>query len=262
LRSRGVSITGAVQTLGQLSNLYGQEAAEAIVANFNTKLFFGGGLGMKDAAFASALSGTMTAAAATITDLAHDGLLMSSESQVPVGRAVLLPEEVARPAMHPLLGAPTTVFPPDTPPVYAYLMPAHELWQMAWALASGGSEAPRPARAATIPTRGLTHENMQSEIARLKKLFGWRQMSARARSWWRAQERKYRHAPAELLSRLNRLHDCLALYERLERPHACLAEEFVDAAERSGTKDFTGNVAFYTWCLTVRWEQQSAGRAP
>jgi hypothetical protein len=50
---------------------------------------------------------------------------------------VLTPDDVARPEVHPLLGAPLTVFVPDVPPFFAYLTPAHEQPLLAACLAEG-----------------------------------------------------------------------------------------------------------------------------
>jgi len=145
LRSRGVSLIGAVQTLSQLHHLY-EMGASAIIGNFNTKLFFGGGLGLADSKFASDLSGTMTAESVTIIETEHGEMTSVTRSRTPVARPVLLPEEVARPPVHPLLGTPLTVFTPSLPPFFAYLKHAFELWQINWAL--------QPYRTQNPPTMG------------------------------------------------------------------------------------------------------------
>ncbi|HET6882532.1 MAG TPA: type IV secretory system conjugative DNA transfer family protein [Pirellulales bacterium] len=260
LRSRGVSITGAVQTLSQLSNLYGSGPAEAIVSNFNTRIFFGGGLGLKDAEYASALSGTMTGLATTTTDVDRDGVAVVSESHVPISRAVLLPEEIARPAAHPLLGPPATVFLPDQPPFYVYLTPAYQLPDTARAMAAKAKSplAARPTQpvACMVPPP----ESAEAEIGRLKRELGWQAMNGPAKVWWAAQERQC-HQQEELVGRLRSLRPCLDLYQHLERPHASFLNEFHDALQRSGTADFVANVAFFMWCLTVRLEHQREGRS-
>ena len=140
LRSRGVSIIAAVQTLGQLEQVYGK-SAESIVANFGTKVFFGGGLGLADARHASELSGTMT------VDLGPEptdegGPWVASAALV--SRPVLLPDEIARPRVHPLLGPPATIITPDLPPFQAYLTPSYELPGLAAALAPHRSEKASP----------------------------------------------------------------------------------------------------------------------
>ena len=136
-----MSIVGAVQTLGQLKQLYG-ESSESIVANFGTKIFFGGGLSLADARHASELSGTMT------IDLAPDPLSWPSGTSL-LPRAVLLPDEIARPPIHPLFGSPSTLFTPDLPPVQIYLPAAYELPLLAPAL------NPHRARPETPPPSGL-----------------------------------------------------------------------------------------------------------
>jgi len=133
LRSRGVSLTGAVQTLSQLHQLY-EMGAHAIISNFNTKLFFGGGLSLADSRYASDLSGTMTAESVTVIESEHGDSTSVTRSRTPVARTLLLPEEIARPPVHPLFGAPLTIFTPSLPPFFVYLHHAYEMPQLKWAL--------------------------------------------------------------------------------------------------------------------------------
>jgi type IV secretory pathway TraG/TraD family ATPase VirD4 len=72
LRSRDVSVTGAVQTPAQLEHLYGT-AARGVLEGFATKIFFGGGLGQHDAKYASELAGTCTVA--SVAETRHRDLL-------------------------------------------------------------------------------------------------------------------------------------------------------------------------------------------
>jgi type IV secretion system protein VirD4 len=136
MRGRGVAITGAVQSLSQLEHLYGSSAG--VLEGFSTRLFFGGGLALADAKHASELAGVCSVAcvARTSTRL-PDGLPQRSRTTTPVARPVLLPDEIARPVVHPLLGAPLTAFVPGVPPFLAYLTPAYEQPALAACLKEG-----------------------------------------------------------------------------------------------------------------------------
>jgi type IV secretory pathway TraG/TraD family ATPase VirD4 len=125
LRSRGVSITGAVQSLRQLEHIYGPTAG--VLDGFSTKLFFGGSLSLADARYVSESSGTCTVAVETRSwSESDDGQKSKGRSLSPAPRPVLLPDEAARPVAHPLLGPPLTIFAPTAPPFFAYLTPAYE----------------------------------------------------------------------------------------------------------------------------------------
>jgi type IV secretory pathway TraG/TraD family ATPase VirD4 len=136
MRGRGVAITGAVQSLSQLEHLYGSSAG--VMEGFSTRLFFGGGLALADAKHASELAGICSVACTSRTRSRRpDGLMQHSRTTTPVARPILLPDEVARPVVHPLLGAPLTVFVPGVPPFLAYLTPAHEQPTLAVCLHEG-----------------------------------------------------------------------------------------------------------------------------
>lgn len=270
LRSRGVSITGAVQQLSQLENLYGK-AADAIVGNFNTKIFFGGGLGLGDARYASELSGTMTAGSISTSDVENDGVVLRSESCTPVGRRVLLPEEISRPRVHPLLGPPASVFFPDVPPFYAYFTPAYEIPEIAWAMrepsetnssktSSAVADDPPEDRIPPVDKPGgeaFDDSGVSDErkrIARLKRRLGCNRLSGDLRRWWKQQEKQFRDRPAELRRQLEQLVCCQEMRKRLPAPQARLFEQLRCVPERSGTQDFAANIAFLYWSLAVQLE--------
>jgi hypothetical protein len=99
-----------------------------VLEGFSTKIFFGGGLGQHDAKYASELAGTCTVA--SVAETRHRDLLRGrwvARMTTPVPRPVLLPEEVARPPVHPLLGSASTVFLPGRWPFQAYFPAGYEL---------------------------------------------------------------------------------------------------------------------------------------
>lgn len=151
LRSRGVSITGAVQSLRQLEHLYG--ASAGVLDGFSTKLFFGGSLSLADARYVSEMSGTCTVAVESRSwHESEDGRKSKSRSLSPAARAVLLPDEAARPACHPLLGPPLTVFAPAAPPFFAYLTAAYERPDLSACLREGARiEAELSERPVSVP---------------------------------------------------------------------------------------------------------------
>jgi type IV secretory pathway TraG/TraD family ATPase VirD4 len=195
LRSRGVAITGAVQSLRQLEHLYG--ASASVADGFSTKLFFGGALSPTDAKLASELAGTCTVVCETHSvSKAPDGQVTQSRSRGPAARPVLLPDEVSRPAVHPLLGPPVTVFTPNTPPFYAYLVPAYERQELAACLAEGE----RAERQLQEQLR-----QMRAEIRRLKGVLGWEALRGEAFAWWHEVEARGEQGLHEMLRALESL---------------------------------------------------------
>jgi type IV secretion system protein VirD4 len=128
LRSRGVTVIAAVQAISQIENIYGK-AADSILECFSTKVFLGGGLALADAKRASEMSGQCTVINRSVTTT-HEGDSTVDAKKVvtrtPVGRPLLLPEEILRPPVNALLGPPATVFIPSHPPLLAYFPPAYE----------------------------------------------------------------------------------------------------------------------------------------
>ncbi len=129
LRSRRVAVTAALQSLGQLRHVYG-DGADPILSAFSTKFFFGG-LSQADAAYASGISGMMTVEDAVVQQEvdphAEGGWRTTGRQLVSVGRPVLLPEDVARPPAHFMLGSATTVFLPGQPVFQAWMTPHYVL---------------------------------------------------------------------------------------------------------------------------------------
>jgi hypothetical protein len=240
LRSRAVSVVAAVQTLSQIAHLYGNGAG-AVLGGFCTKVFFGGGLDQADARYASELSGVCTVESVTVTETnevgAEDACRLSL-TRVPTARAVLLPEEVARPPVNPLLGAPVTVFLPDAPPCLAYLPPAYQVPELAAAL---GQPA---AGEVGLRSGGKTDATL-----------GEAELTGRARAWW---DRLKKLLPADqlgdLLTRLDGLREAHA---QLAEPKPSLLEMFAAACRDSGTQDLQASLSFLHWSLAQKVEAQT-----
>ena len=134
LRSRRVSIVAAVQSLSQIASLYGSEAGPVLVG-FSSKVFFPN-VEYADAEAISIASGTMT-------------LLLPPEQGSPAiwtTRRVYLPEEIARPRTHPVLGRPVTMSLADGPPLQVYLTPSYRLPQLHESLRRHRRRRSRPLR--------------------------------------------------------------------------------------------------------------------
>ena len=144
LRSRGVTVIAAVQTVSQIEQVYGK-AAESILENFSTKVFLGGSVSLADAQRASLMSGQCTAMtpSVTVTRGPGEGLAgLRSRTRTAVARPVLLADEVARPPVNALLGPPAIAFAPGRPPFYAYLPPIYEM--PIWRLLGEAGRPPDP----------------------------------------------------------------------------------------------------------------------
>lgn len=199
LRSRRVSIIAAVQGLSQITALYQRDAGSVLVG-FSSKVFFPG-VDHDDAEFASRASGTMTVEAP----------LPDSQSML-IGRRVFLPEEVARPCLHPVLGQPITFLTTDLPPFQAYLTPCYRLPQFRVALAAVANRRRRRSRPlryqprSALPSKpGFTDASSMSFAAVSVALFlieervGLNEATGNARQFWIAWRKRERANLAVLL---------------------------------------------------------------
>ena len=123
-----VDIIWVVDASGSMAEEF--ETAAQVLAGFASKVYFGG-LEWADAEYASRQAGVTTVYLPAEDD---EGPGSWAERGAQVARMLLLPEEVARPPVNPLLGAPVTVFLPDAPPFLAYLPPAYQVQELAAAL--------------------------------------------------------------------------------------------------------------------------------
>ncbi|MEZ5979991.1 MAG: type IV secretory system conjugative DNA transfer family protein [Planctomycetota bacterium] len=133
LRSRRVSISASVQSLAQISNVYGREA-DSVVAGFRNKLF-APECDPVDAAYASRLSGTTTVEAASTSTVERivDGehRVETVRTSQTIGRPLLLPSEITHPPEHFAFGRPFTLFLADRMPFQSWLIPAYDSPELA-----------------------------------------------------------------------------------------------------------------------------------
>jgi type IV secretory pathway TraG/TraD family ATPase VirD4 len=242
LRSRGVSVTGAVQTLAQIDHLYGT-AARGVLDGFCTRLFFGGGLGQADAKLASEMSGTCTAASVSVMRTREAGRRsVVCRTTSPVPRAVMLPEEIARPTPHPLLGTPVTMFIPDRDPIQAYFPMAFELPALSECLRLG-VEIEKQLR------DRATEEGVRQEIDALKEQLRWCTLKGQAQAWWQKRE-----ANTESLRALLR-----GLAEEASRaPGVNLLKEMHRASRRCRSEEVETMLAYLRYWLMVRKSKAKA----
>jgi len=96
VRKRRISVLTAAQTLAQFEGLYGRQGSEQLLAGLATRIVFGG-CDQPTAEFFSRLSGQTTIATASLSEQAgritREGISASLR-----GRALLLPDEIIRPA--------------------------------------------------------------------------------------------------------------------------------------------------------------------
>lgn len=241
VRERGVSVTAAVQSLSQLDLVYGK-AADPVLAGFATKIFFGDGLDLRDAEYASRLTGMTTVEQVTIQQeidpAADSGFRTMFRTITPVGRRLLLPEEIARPPMHHLFGAPVSVFLPSLT-FQAYLTAAHEMPHIAKAMENVAPERLPP---------------LQRRIGELKTKLSWVRASQTAKNWWEACETQL--TPDVLITLLEELVRQREIWNKLRTRSATLFDEFMAAASQSATADPLANLAYFQYCLHKRHAEE------
>ena len=129
LRSRNVSIVGAIQSIAQVKANYGDDA-DSVLAGFNTKICMPN-LDIQDAEWASKETGQMTIRFETASTGSNRKIVewfasknISSQEQVQQ-RAVLTPDEIGRPS-----DGRNTFFLPDTQPFQGFLVPFYQIPKM------------------------------------------------------------------------------------------------------------------------------------
>lgn len=134
LRSRRIGVVAAVQSLSQIHALYGNEAGSVLVG-FSSKVFFAN-VEWSDAEFLSQASGTITVQLPT----------EPGQPPVFVTRRTYLPEDIARPPEHPVLGRPVTMLLADGVLMQVYLARAQTREPLRSLLLARGRQQQRPRR--------------------------------------------------------------------------------------------------------------------
>ncbi|MFG0306503.1 MAG: type IV secretory system conjugative DNA transfer family protein [Phycisphaerales bacterium JB040] len=216
-RSRRVSITAMVQTLGQIAHHY-QDASHSVLGAFNSKLFLCSGLELCDREHASRQSGSVTAVGWRETQTfepGEGGFVPGARSQDFFTRPLLTPDDFAPPE-HPVFGPLAVLFTPDHPP--ALLHPT-----AAW-------EIPHIARAMNAARAGLSRDAGADPD---EHALGLNDAPPRGRRWWSDFRRRMRRHPG-VVRRV--LHE-------LRRRDATIAE-LHEAVQRSGVRSIRGNLMF------------------
>lgn len=170
LRSRGVSIIAAVQSIQQIHSVY-RDAAGPLLSAFGS-MTFAGKLDRTDAEYASSLSGVMTASADSLRfgPRTDDGAPRDYESiHSPVPRRLLLPDEVSDNRPHVLFGCKSTMFLAGHRPFQVWLTPAYQLPMLAHILAratAGKLKKPGRRRRKMPSIRNQTRKSALGEIVK------------------------------------------------------------------------------------------------
>jgi hypothetical protein len=126
-----------------------------------------------------------------------------------VGRRVFLPDEIARPRHHPVLGLPTTLLVAEQPAFQAYLTPCYQSAEFVQATRGGNRRRRRreplryvPAASAPAPeSRSFTDPRQHDEAELARRLERTEQRihlttaPVAARFFWGEWRRKMRHKP-------------------------------------------------------------------
>ncbi len=195
LRSRNVRIVAAIQTLRQLFETYPN--ADSVLGAFKTKVFFSP-VELSDAEWASRQAGTATVACQDETERPYRvGGDYSFLRQIvrPVGRPLLLPEEIRLGPESPELGRAATVFFPDIPPFQAWFPPAFALEGLANAIAAAEANPPEnslrdcplewnPPDLTTSPARPRSKARKKRLLKELRTRLGWSEATEFAKLSW------------------------------------------------------------------------------
>ena len=282
LRSRNVSIVGAIQSIGQVKANYGNDA-DSVLAGFSTKICMPT-LDIQDAEWASKETGQMTIRFQTASTGSNRKLVewfasknISTQEQVQQ-RAVLTPDEIGHPADNRI-----TFFLPDTAAFQGFLTPFYKIPRMLKRItefdndtdelrlrekpiefveklpvagAATGGAAGQPAAAAGLPpgisnTRGWTDQDIWNKLEEVKKTkLDWENTTGSARKWWEAFENENKHRAALVLR----------LGEELAVRNATITEFFL-AYVYSNTDNIQANLYYLDYTRLKKEEEKKKREA-
>ncbi|MGI6679981.1 MAG: type IV secretory system conjugative DNA transfer family protein [Bdellovibrionota bacterium] len=270
LRSRNISIVGAIQSTAQVKANYGDDA-DSVLAGFTSKIFMPP-LDMVDSEWASKETGQMTIRFNTSSSGSNQKLTEmfaskndNTQEQVQQ-RAVLTPDEVGRPTDNI-----NTFFVPGTPVFQGYLTPYYKIPEMRKKIedsesivvklrdkpieyiekdpeilygdSNEGSSSGLPDGISDIS--GWTDEQIQDKILDTKKKLDWSNTSGSAKKWWESFEEE----------NSNRLHIVLRLCEELAIRNATITEFFLTYIY-SNTDNIQANL-YYLDYSRIKKEEES-----
>ncbi|NLF24837.1 MAG: type IV secretory system conjugative DNA transfer family protein [Deltaproteobacteria bacterium] len=278
LRSRNVSIVGAIQSIAQVKANYGNDA-DSVLAGFSTKIMMPT-LDIQDAEWASKESGQMTIRFSTSSKGSNRKIVewfasknVSTQEQVQQ-RAVLTPDEIGRPVDNRC-----TFFLPETPPFQGYLTPFYQIPIMKKRIEefdnkddelklrdkpieykeapltpppAGGGNA---AQATGLPpgisnTKGWSDEQIMAKLEETRKALDWDNTTGSARKWWEAFEKENQHRTALVLR----------LAEELANRKATITEFFL-AYVYSNTDNIQANLHYLDYTRLKKEEERKRREA-
>lgn len=275
LRSRNVSIVGAIQSIAQVKANYGDDA-DSVLAGFSSKIFMPA-LDLQDAEWASKETGQMTIRFRTASTGMNKKLSEvfgskndGTQEQVQQ-RAVLTPDEIGRPADNIL-----TFFMPNTPVFQGHLVPFYKVPEMLKRINEFDNDegelklrdkaieyldkppAPPAAPAAGaqgLPpgitnTKGWNDEQIRTKLEETKKKLDWDNTTGSARKWWEAFENENK----------TRLALVLRLGEELANRKATITEFFL-AYVYSNTDNIQANLCYLDYTRLKKEEEKKKREA-
>jgi type IV secretion system protein VirD4 len=284
LRSRNVSIVGAIQSIAQIKANYGDDS-DSVLAGFSTKIFLPP-LDMQDAEWASKETGQMTIRFQTQTTGSNRKKIEffasqndGTQEQVQQ-RAVLTADEIGRPA-----DAITTFFLPDTPPFQGHIEFYFKIPDMLQRIKSsedapelmlrqkpieideklpevrdpkappansggGGGQANNGLPAGISDTRGWSDEQISNKLEETKEKLDWPNTTGSAKKWWEAFENENKHRTALVLR----------LAEELANRNATITEFFL-AYVYSNTDNIQANLCYLDYTRLKKEEERKRKEA-
>ncbi|QDV62015.1 type IV secretory system conjugative DNA transfer family protein [Crateriforma conspicua] len=128
VRSIGVRVLAAAQSIGSIEHFFGTETP-LVLAGFSTKIFMPS-VELSDAEWASRYSGSTTVNYGNDSEEPDfsfiDRFSSRNRRSQPIGRRLLLPEEVRLPLRHPVRGRASTIFLADEHVFQGWFLPAYK----------------------------------------------------------------------------------------------------------------------------------------
>lgn len=276
LRSRDCRLTVALQSSKQLLQYFTPGEADAIQAAFSTRVYCTP-VDAADAEAAARAGGisTVLSVARTYRFGRSGTRRLTQETETPVARPLVTPEEVRLSPDHFQYGRACTVFLPNTPAARLWVRPAFEVpeWVAAFAKVSRTARRktlretpltyspPTEANRATdegactpaspgLPpgityTSGWTDLQISTRLEEVKKLLDWDNATPSARKWWEAFEKE----------NASRLALVLRLAEELKNRKATITE-FFQAYVYSNTDNIQANLHYMDYTRLKKEEER------
>jgi type IV secretory pathway TraG/TraD family ATPase VirD4 len=276
LRSRDCRLTVALQSSKQLLQYFTLGEADAISAAFSTRVYCTpvDTADAEAAARAGGLSTVVSVARAYRFNRAGQRRLVQ-ETETPVVRPLMTPEEVRLSPDHFQYGRACTVFLPNTPPARVWVRPAFEVpeWVAAFAKVSrtarrktlretpltytppaeaeASAGAPQPGLPAGITnTKGWTDQQVADKLTEVKKALDWENTTGSAKKWWEAFETENK----------TRTGLVLRLAEELKTRKATITEFFL-AYVYSNTDNIQANLHYLDYTRLKKEEERKKKEA-